>query len=161
MDPSVEVQTISIWVIIGAYVVPSLISIGTFLLQTKKDKVTMDTTIEKTDSDIEHQETQDDIDSGRLSLEWAKEFRNRLDAVEKENKEHCVEIAQLRVENVDLQVRIRKLEIENADLKNQLEYLQGENTKQKARINELEIENSVLRKDLANLVNGRPKEEPC
>jgi len=103
------VEPLSIWIIVGAYVIPSAIAIGTFILQARKDK-----------RDIHHTTHQDDLDQGKLSLDIAKELRS-------ENAELKQEIKILREENRLLNKRVQELETEVTSLRRSLENTRPKN----------------------------------
>jgi len=133
--------TINLWIIIGAYVVPSIVALGTYFLQTRKNKAE----VSKIGSDIEHQESEDDLNQGKLSLEWAREFKTRLDEVERINAQNAADLAVMRLRNLELEGKVRTLEEENQDLKAQIINLQTTNRSLTIRVQELEIENTNLR----------------
>lgn len=101
----------NLWIVIGAYVIPTIISVGTFLWQMRKDKATID----KTGSDIQHQAHEGELEEGKLSLDIAKELRA-------ENAELRSEVRTLRKEINDLSGKVRELELENTRLRLSLEH---------------------------------------
>jgi len=147
---STQTETVSSWLIIGAYIFPFIVNITAFIWQMKKDKKSF----QKIDSDIEHQDALDDLETNKLSLEWAREFRTRLAEVEAFNDRLGKELDAVRLKNLELESKVRSLEDTNRALQSQLSLLQVENTGLTTRVKELEGENRTLKGQIAKLQLG-------
>jgi len=137
-----ETQTID-WTLISAYIIPSIVSIATLVFVFLRDRAV----IKNTNADTTELSVESDRQDSKLSLEWAKEFKNRLKEVEDRNKanEDQIQKQQETINNLltlnsEQSARIIKLDKIVADLKK-------ENTLLKNRVRELEDENKKLKGD--------------
>lgn len=137
-----ETQTID-WALISAYIIPSIVSIATLVFVFLRDRAI----IKNTNADTAELSVESDRQDSKLSLEWAKEFKNRLKEVEDRNKanEEQIQKQQETINNLltlnsEQSARIIKLDKTVADLKK-------ENTLLKNRVRELEDENKKLKGD--------------
>lgn len=137
-----ETQTID-WTLISAYIIPSIVSIATLVFVFLRDRAV----IKNTNADTTELSVESDRQDSKLSLEWAKEFKNRLKEVEDRNKanEDQIQKQQETINNLltlnsEQSARIIKLDKTVADLKK-------ENTLLKNRVRELEDENKKLKGD--------------
>lgn len=137
-----DTQTID-WALISAYIVPSIVSIATLVFVYLRDRAQ----IKNTNAGTTELSIESDRQDSKLSLEWAKEFKNRLKEVEDRNKanEDQIQKQQETINNLltlnsEQSARIIKLDKIVADLKK-------ENTLLKNRVRELEDENKKLKGD--------------
>lgn len=137
-----DTQTID-WALISAYIVPSIVSIATLVFVYLRDRAQ----IKNTNAETTELSVESDRQDSKLSLEWAKEFKNRLKEVEDRNKanEEQIQKQQETINNLltlnsEQSTRIIKLDKIVADLKK-------ENTLLKNRVRELEDENKKLKGD--------------
>lgn len=137
-----DTQTID-WALISAYIVPSIVSIATLVFVYLRDRAQ----IKNTNAGTTELSVESDRQDSKLSLEWAKEFKNRLKEVEDRNKanEDQIQKQQETINNLlalnsEQSARIIKLDKTVADLKK-------ENTLLKNRVRELEDENKKLKGD--------------
>lgn len=137
-----DTQTID-WALISAYIVPSIVSIATLVFVYLRDRAQ----IKSTNAGTTELSVESDRQDSKLSLEWAKEFKNRLKEVEDRNKanEDQIQKQQETINNLltlnsEQSARIIKLDKTVADLKK-------ENTLLKNRVRELEDENKKLKGD--------------
>lgn len=137
-----DTQTID-WALISAYIVPSIVSIATLVFVYLRDRAQ----IKNTNAGTTELSVESDRQDSKLSLEWAKEFKNRLKEVEDRNKanEEQIQKQQETINNLltlnsEQSARIIKLDKTVADLKK-------ENTLLKNRVRELEDENKKLKGD--------------
>lgn len=137
-----DTQTID-WALISAYIVPSIVSIATLVFVYLRDRAQ----IKSTNAETTELSVESDRQDSKLSLEWAKEFKNRLKEVEDRNKanEDQIQKQQETINNLltlnsEQSARIIKLDKIVADLKK-------ENTLLKNRVRELEDENKKLKGD--------------
>lgn len=137
-----DTQTID-WALISAYIVPSIVSIATLVFVYLRDRAQ----IKSTNAGTTELSVESDRQDSKLSLEWAKEFKNRLKEVEDRNKanEDQIQKQQETINNLltlnsEQSARIIKLDKIVADLKK-------ENTLLKNRVRELEDENKRLKGD--------------
>ena len=137
-----DTQTID-WALISAYIVPSIVSIATLVFVYLRDRAQ----IKNTNAETTELSVESDRQDSKLSLEWAKEFKNRLKEVEDRNKanEEQIQKQQETINNLltlnsEQSARIIKLDKIVADLKK-------ENTLLKNRVRELEDENKKLKGD--------------
>jgi len=137
-----DTQTID-WALISAYIIPSVVSLATLVFVYLRDRAQIKNVIASTSELSVESDRQD----SKLSLEWAKEFKNRLKEVEDRNKanEEQIQKQQETINNLltlnsEQSARIIKLDKIVADLKK-------ENTLLKNRVRELEDENKKLKGD--------------
>ena len=137
-----DTQTID-WALISAYIVPSIVSIATLVFVYLRDRAQ----IKNTNAGTTELSVESDRQDSKLSLEWAKEFKDRLKEVEDRNKanEEQIQKQQETINNLltlnsEQSARIIKLDKIVADLKK-------ENTLLKNRVRELEDENKKLKGD--------------
>jgi len=76
-----DTQTID-WALISAYIIPSVVSLATLVFVYLRDRAQIKNVIASTSELSVESDRQD----SKLSLEWAKEFKNRLKEVEDRNK---------------------------------------------------------------------------
>jgi cell division protein FtsB len=133
-------QTID-WALISAYIIPSVVSIATLVFVYLKDRAS----IKNTNAGTTELSVESDRQDSKLSLEWAKEFKNRLKEVEDRNKASAdkLEEQQKTINNLltlksEQDVRIMRLETE-------ISALTRENASLKKRVKELEDENKKLK----------------
>lgn len=122
-------------------IVPYIVSLGTLLFVYLKDR----STIRNTDVGTDEIVTESDRQDSKLSLDWAMQFKDRMEKLESENKELRAQLAETQKQMTDLIIlntnqnaRIIKLESETTTLTR-------ENKSLKARVKELEDENKKLR----------------
>ena len=135
-----DTQTID-WALISAYIVPSIVSIATLVFVYLRDRAQ----IKNTNAETTELSVESDRQDSKLSLEWAREFKNRLKEVEDRNKanEDQIQKQQETINNLltlnsEQSARIIKLDKTVTELKK-------ENTLLKNRVRELEDENKKLR----------------
>ena len=135
-----DTQTID-WALISAYIVPSIVSIATLVFVYLRDRAQ----IKNTNAGTTELSIESDRQDSKLSLEWAKEFKDRLKEVEDRNKanEEQIQKQQETINNLltlnsEQSARIIKLDKTVTELKK-------ENTLLKNRVRELEDENKKLR----------------
>src|SRR5574340_273920 len=98
-------EPLSVWVIIGAYIMPIIVSVFTLWRQLRKDKAE----ISQISNDIEHTDHEETVSESQISLEWAKQFKERLDKVETANAQLMGEISNLRLKNLELEAKVVSL----------------------------------------------------
>lgn len=143
-------EPLSVWVIIGAYIMPIIVSVFTLWRQLRKDKAE----ISQISNDIEHTDHEETVSESQISLEWAKQFKERLDKVETANAQLMGEISNLRLKNLELEAKVVSLGETNRLLQTQLTTLQVENQTLTLQIKALESENGTLRQSIRDIAAG-------
>lgn len=129
-----------IWIILSTIIIPSLVSLLTLYLTSRKDKAKINT------------------DQSAMSLEWTKAFWSRLDAVEKENDEtkrqeaeNRAEIQRLLVSNLEACEQIAQLQKDKREMSHEIDALKQSNISLLEKMNKIEKENIILRKRVKEL----------
>ena len=134
-------EAIPSWLQLAGYITPLIISVGSAVFIYLRDKAG----IKKTGTETEEISVESDRQDSKLSLDWALQFKDRMEALEKlhyEDREKIdsqqKQINDLNVTNTNQNARIIKLEKERKELLNEITNLRD-------RIRELEDENKRLR----------------
>lgn len=137
-----DTQTID-WALISAYIVPSIVSIATLVFVYLRDRAQ----IQSTNAGTTELSVESDRQDSKLSLDWAMQFKSRMEKLESMRDEDRKRIDDLTTLNVDQTSRIIKLENENKKLEKIVTELKKENQLLKNRVRELEDENKRLKGD--------------
>jgi hypothetical protein len=136
-------EAIPVWLQTIGYMIPLIISVGSAIFIYKKDKASIKKTGAETIEIIADSDRQD----SKLSLDWALQFKARMDNLE---NMHVVD----REKIVSLQTQINDLTITNTNqnariikLEKERKALLTEITNLRDRIRELEDENKRLREN--------------
>ena len=134
-------ETMPLWLQIAGYMTPLVISIASATFIYLKDK----STIKKTGAETNEIDVHSDRQDSKLSLDWALQFKTRMDNLEAlhiEDRNQIVllqeQIYKLTALNFTDNQRINKLEKERDELLNEMVGLRN-------RIRELECENKTLK----------------
>lgn len=134
-------EAIPVWLQTLGYMIPLIISVSSAVFIYKKDKAS----IKKTGTETSEIETESDRQDSKLSLDWALQFKDRMEKLEAlhelDSKKIDIltkEINDLRISNTVQNSRIVKLEKERDELLCEIVGLRN-------RIRELEQENKRLK----------------
>lgn len=144
-------EAVPTWLQTTGYIISTLISVGTLLFVYLRDKAS----IKKTAAETQEIDTDSDRQDSKLSLDWALQFRARMEKLEEDAAQLRANNSELRTQYNDLCVlntnqndRILRLENENKRLEKRVSELSKENSLLKDRVKELETENSKLKGDV-------------
>lgn len=131
------------WLQIAGNIVPYIISLGTLLFVYLRDRASIRNTNVGTDEIV----TESDRQDSKMSLDWALQFKDRMEKLENENKELRCELAATQKQMTDLIILNTNQNVRIIKLEGETTVLTKENTSLKKRVKELEDENKKLRGD--------------
>jgi hypothetical protein len=129
------------WIQIIGNLVPYAISIGTLLFVYLRDKADIRHKSVQTDEIPQESDRQD----SKMSLDWALQFKDRMEKLESENKELRTELALTQKQMTDLIILNTNQNARIIKLEGETTILTKENISLKKRVKELEDENKNLR----------------
>ncbi|MBE0573327.1 hypothetical protein IH575_00285 [Candidatus Dojkabacteria bacterium] len=132
------------WLQILGNLVPYAISIGTLLFVYLRDRADIKQKAAQTDEIPQESDRQD----SKMSLDWALQFKDRMEKMEKENRDLRCELTNTQKQMTDLIILNTNQNARIIKLEGDISVLTEENTSLKVRVKELEDENKKLRGDI-------------
>ena len=129
------------WLQIVGNLVPYAVSIGTLLFVYLRDKADIRHKVVQTDEIPQESDRQD----SKMSLDWALQFKDRMEKLENENKELRTELSETQKQMTDLIILNTNQNVRIIKLEEEVTILRKENVYLKKRVKELEDENKKLK----------------
>ena len=129
------------WLQIVGNLTPYIVSIGTLLFVYLRDKADIRHKVVQTDEIPQESDRQD----SKMSLDWALQFKDRMEKLENENKELRTELSETQKQMTDLIILNTNQNVRIIKLEEEVTILRKENVYLKKRVKELEDENKKLK----------------